>query len=145
VVSRKGSFTGPVDDALEALGLRREVVAVVPGLPNALRIARQSDLVALVLRSCLDGGLTGAEPLTQGLVHFELRVPTPEIVIDVTSPHGCRSGPSLVAQYRNWSVPNDSAAIFVKVGGRGPHAVVPSRGVSPIARTSEITAYIVDK
>ena len=44
VVSRKGSFTGPVDDALEALGLRRDVIAVVPGgFPDAMRIASQSE------------------------------------------------------------------------------------------------------
>ena len=53
VVSRKGRSTGPVDDALEALGLRRDVIAVVPGFPDAMRIASQSDLVALIPRSCL--------------------------------------------------------------------------------------------
>ncbi len=31
VASRRGAFTGPVDDALTELGLKREVVAVVPG------------------------------------------------------------------------------------------------------------------
>ena len=40
VASRKGSFTGPVDDALEELGLKRAVVAVVPGFSDAMRIAR---------------------------------------------------------------------------------------------------------
>ncbi|MGM4981108.1 LysR family transcriptional regulator [Hyphomicrobiales bacterium] len=79
--SRKGSFTGPVDDALEKLGLSREVIAVVPGFPDALRIARQSDLVALVPRSCLGNGLVGTEPFSQGLVSFELPVATPEILI----------------------------------------------------------------
>ena len=35
VASRKGNFTGPVDDALEALGLRTaQIVAVVPGVPR---------------------------------------------------------------------------------------------------------------
>ncbi|MDQ1199143.1 hypothetical protein [Agrobacterium sp. SORGH_AS 787] len=53
VVSRRGQFTGPVDDALETLGLTGEIVAVMPGFPDALRIARQSDLVALVTQSCL--------------------------------------------------------------------------------------------
>nr|WP_282563401.1 LysR family transcriptional regulator [Rhizobium sp. RCAM05973] len=81
VASRKGSFTGPVDDALEELGLSREVIAVVPGFPDALRVARQSDLVALVPRSCLGHGLVGAEPFSQGLVSFELPVSTPEILI----------------------------------------------------------------
>jgi DNA-binding transcriptional LysR family regulator len=81
VASRRGSFTGPVDDALEELGLSREVVAVVPGFPDALRVARQSDLVALVPRSCLRSSHVATEPLSQGLVSFELPVPTPEILI----------------------------------------------------------------
>lgn len=81
VATRKGAFTGPVDDALEKLGLRREIVAVVPGYPDAMRIARQSDLVALVPRSCFGNALTGAEPLVQGLVAFDLPVRTPEITI----------------------------------------------------------------
>jgi DNA-binding transcriptional LysR family regulator len=76
VASRKGNFTGPVDDALEALGLRREIVAVVPGFPDALRIARDTDLVALVPRSGL-ASPTGAE----GLVGFDLPVRTPPITI----------------------------------------------------------------
>ncbi|GLK71534.1 LysR family transcriptional regulator [Ancylobacter dichloromethanicus] len=76
VVSRRGSFTGPVDEALERLGLRREIVAVVPGFPDALRIARQSELVALIPRSCL-----GDESFVQGLASFELPVTTPEIVV----------------------------------------------------------------
>jgi DNA-binding transcriptional LysR family regulator len=53
VASRSGNVTGPVDDALRELGLRREIVAVVPGFPDAMRIARDTDLVALVPRSCL--------------------------------------------------------------------------------------------
>ena len=77
VASRRGAFTGPVDDALRELGLRRDVVAVVPGFPDAIRIARRSDLVALVPRSCLDS----VDILTGGLATFELPVRTPEIVI----------------------------------------------------------------
>ena len=81
VASRKEAFMGPVDDALEKLGLRREITAVVPGYPDAMRIARQSDLVALVPRSCFGSATTGADPLTEGLASFELPVRTPEIVI----------------------------------------------------------------
>ncbi|WP_088348784.1 MULTISPECIES: LysR family transcriptional regulator [Rhodomicrobium] len=81
VASRKESVTGPVDDALKALGLERDIVVVVPGFPDALRIARHSDLVALVPRSCLGGGLIGIDPLNDDLVGFELPVRTPEIVI----------------------------------------------------------------
>lgn len=81
VASRKDTFTGPVDDALEELGLRRDIVAVVPGFPDVLRIAGRSDLVALVPRSLLAGAPTRIAPLTDGLVSFELPVRTPEIMI----------------------------------------------------------------
>ncbi len=48
VTSRRGRTVGPVDNVLSTLGLARVVVAVVPGFPAALAIARASDLVALV-------------------------------------------------------------------------------------------------
>jgi DNA-binding transcriptional LysR family regulator len=82
VASRRGAFTGPVDDALKALGLSREVVAVVPGFPDALRVARDTDLVALVPRSCLRGPI-GGDLIGQTLVGFDLPVRTPEIAISV--------------------------------------------------------------
>jgi DNA-binding transcriptional LysR family regulator len=82
VASRRGAFTGPVDDALKALGLSREVVAVVPGFPDALRVARDTDLVALVPRSCLRGPI-GGDLIEQPLVGFDLPVRTPEIAISV--------------------------------------------------------------
>ena len=77
VASRKGEFRGPVDDALEELGLQRKTSVVVPGFPDAMRIARHSDLVALVPRSCLGN----ANDHAAGLQSFELPVRTPEIVI----------------------------------------------------------------
>jgi DNA-binding transcriptional LysR family regulator len=80
VASRKGAFTGPVDDALEELGLRREIVAVVPGFPDAMRIARETDLVALVPRSGL-ASPASVDPTVQGLVGFDLPVRTPPIAI----------------------------------------------------------------
>ena len=67
VASRRGDFAGPVDDALQALGLRREVVVVAPGFPDALRIARDTDLVALVPRSCLAAGPSDPDPIGEGL------------------------------------------------------------------------------
>jgi DNA-binding transcriptional LysR family regulator len=81
VASRKGAFVGPVDDALEELGLRRTIVAVVPGFSDAMRIARQSDLVALVPRSCLNGAETSASARSGRLSSFELPVRTLEIGI----------------------------------------------------------------
>ena len=77
VASRKGVFAGPVDDALDQLGLRRETVVVVPGFTDALRIARESDLVALVPSACFRGG----DPSTNDLTAFDLPVRTPDIAI----------------------------------------------------------------
>jgi len=51
VVSRRGSAHGPVDDALSALGLTRQVVVVVPSFRAALAVASETDLVALVSSS----------------------------------------------------------------------------------------------
>ncbi|MCJ9669733.1 MULTISPECIES: LysR family transcriptional regulator [unclassified Neorhizobium] len=79
VASRRGALTGPVDDALQELGLERRVVAVVPGFLDALTIARQSDLIALAPRSCL----RDEEVAAQGLEGFDLPVSTPELAISV--------------------------------------------------------------
>ena len=79
VTSRRGAPKGPVDDALQELGLRREIVAIVPSFLDALSIARRSDLVALVPRSCMrDGEVAG-----QGLEGFDLPVSTPELAVSV--------------------------------------------------------------
>lgn len=80
VASRRGAFTGPVDEALQALGLKREIVAVAPGFPDAMRIARNTDLVALVPRSSL-GGPAETDSSAPGLVGFDLPVRTPQIVV----------------------------------------------------------------
>lgn len=77
VASRRGNFTGPVDDALEPLGFRRRVVAVVPGFLDVMRIARNTDLIALMPRS----GLAGTDSERTGLVGFDLPVATPPIAI----------------------------------------------------------------
>ncbi|WP_157218784.1 LysR family transcriptional regulator [Flavisphingomonas formosensis] len=77
VASRTQLFTGPVDAALEQCGMRRDIAAVVGSYRGALSIARRSDLLALVPRSCFAGG----DPGTEGVVRFELPVHTPGIVI----------------------------------------------------------------
>jgi len=81
VASRKAVFEGPVDRALAELGLRRTIVAVVTGFPDAMRIARESDVIAQVPRSLMCAGVPGAVALAEGLAIFELPVTTPEIVI----------------------------------------------------------------
>ncbi|MBN3868382.1 LysR substrate-binding domain-containing protein [Gluconobacter kondonii] len=82
VASRRGTFRGPVDDALEQLGYQRTVSVVVPGFPDALEIARQSDLVTNVPRSCL---ANLADDLARGanLRLFQLPVKTSGIAISV--------------------------------------------------------------
>ncbi len=81
VASRKGASAGPVDDALKELGLRREVVAIVPGFPDAMRVARQTDLIALVPRSCLGPLTMQADPLPESLSGFDLPVRTPDLAV----------------------------------------------------------------
>jgi DNA-binding transcriptional LysR family regulator len=48
VVSRRGRDKGPIDEALHALGLEREVVTIVGAFSTALALARGSDLIASV-------------------------------------------------------------------------------------------------
>ena len=79
VASRRGLTRGPVDDALDALGLQRRVIVVVPSFPAALAIAATSDLVGLVTGSFVRAGQAG----TNGLpVHcFALPVRTSAITV----------------------------------------------------------------
>ena len=80
VASRKGQSSGPVDEALAALGLRRTIAVVVPGYPDAIRMARSSDLVALVPSSCL-GRDADDDVASRGVRRFELPMRTPEIAV----------------------------------------------------------------
>lgn len=84
VVSRKGSFTGPVDDALAARGLKREIAVVVPGFSHALRIARGSDLIALVPKSCVGHAPGDNSDSGRGLQAFDLPVDTPDFTISAS-------------------------------------------------------------
>lgn len=47
-ISRRGRLHGPIDDLLDAIGLRRRVVAAVATVTAALRIVRDSDVVVAV-------------------------------------------------------------------------------------------------
>ena len=47
-VSRRGLAQGPIDDALEPFGMKREIVVGVGGFATALALARASDLIASV-------------------------------------------------------------------------------------------------
>jgi DNA-binding transcriptional LysR family regulator len=81
VVSRKRQFSGPVDDALDQLGLRRTVAMVVPSYGNAMRIVRHSDLIGLVPLSCLGHESPGDHGMGNGLQHFDLPMRTPPIKV----------------------------------------------------------------
>jgi DNA-binding transcriptional LysR family regulator len=75
-VSRRGIAWGPIDDALRALGLERDVAVVVPSFPGALALARQTAFVANV---------PARQTVTarQGLVTFQLPVATEEVVMSM--------------------------------------------------------------
>ncbi|MBY5567065.1 LysR family transcriptional regulator [Rhizobium leguminosarum] len=75
-VSRRSLDKGPIDDALNALGLERQIATIVSGFSTALALARNSDLIA-----CVPERHTGA--LRAGMHSFPLPVPTPEIRVSL--------------------------------------------------------------
>jgi DNA-binding transcriptional LysR family regulator len=81
VVSRKRQFSGPVDDALGQLGLRRSIAMVVLTYANAIQIARHSDVLGLVPHSYLGSVLLGNHPGNAGVQSFDLPVRTPDIKV----------------------------------------------------------------
>ena len=75
-VSRRGLDKGPIDGALEPLGLARQIVTIVGGFATALALARTTDLIASVPERH-----TGN--LRAGMVSFPLPVAMPEITISL--------------------------------------------------------------
>lgn len=76
LVSRRGADRGPVDEALEALGLAREVAAIVGDFAAALALVRDSELVATVPERQTAG-------LRAGLHAFRLPFPMPETTVSL--------------------------------------------------------------
>ena len=76
VVSRRGLDKGPIDEALELLGLTREIVTIVGGFSAALALARSSDLIASVPERH-----TGN--LRDGMQSFPLPFATPEVTVSL--------------------------------------------------------------
>jgi len=76
LVSRRGLDRGPIDEALDGLGLKREIVTVVAGFATALALARRTDLVASVPER-------GTASLRAGLHSFALPVETPEVTVSL--------------------------------------------------------------
>ena len=75
-VARKSLERGPVDEALELLGLARESVIIVGGFSSALALARSSDLIATVPERH-----TGN--LRAGMHSFTLPVSVPEMTVSL--------------------------------------------------------------
>jgi DNA-binding transcriptional LysR family regulator len=74
--SRRGGDTGPIDDALESLGLRRNIVAIVGGFCAPLALARRGDLVASVPER-------HTQALRDGMHTFPLPVPVEAITVSM--------------------------------------------------------------
>ena len=82
VASRRGRSNGPVDEALNALGLTRRIVAIVPSFSAALAVACASDLVALVTNSFLTvANGRQAETARAAMQSFPLPVSTESITV----------------------------------------------------------------
>ena len=75
-VSRRGLDRGPIDDALDSLGLKRDIITIVGGFSTALALARTSDLIASVPERH-----TGN--LRAGMHSFPLPVAMPEITVSL--------------------------------------------------------------
>ena len=75
-VTREGSRQWPIDDALEALGLERDVVTVVGGFATAVGLSRGSDLIATVPER-------HTANLRDGMHTFALPVETPEFTVSL--------------------------------------------------------------
>jgi DNA-binding transcriptional LysR family regulator len=75
-VSLRGHDQGLVDEALNALGLEREIATIVGGFSTALALARASDLIASVPERH-----TGN--LRDGMFSFPLPFPSPEFTVSL--------------------------------------------------------------
>lgn len=75
-VSRQGSDRGRIDEALQALGLEREIVTLVDGFATALALARAADLVASVPERHTAG-------LRAGMHSFALPFTLPEVTVSL--------------------------------------------------------------
>jgi DNA-binding transcriptional LysR family regulator len=75
-VERPGQARGAIDEALDALGLTRQIVTLVDGFAAALALARASDLIASVPERH-----TGI--LRAGMHSFPLPFALPEITVSL--------------------------------------------------------------
>lgn len=78
-VSRRGRFTGPLDDALQRHGLRRQVIATVPSATAAVVAVAESDLMTAVPRL-----LARVLQKTLAVVALEVPLELPALTISQT-------------------------------------------------------------
>lgn len=76
LVARREQKRGPLDEALETLGLERDVAAIVGGFSEALALVGDTDLIASVPERY-------AGPLHRGLFRFPLPFPVPPMTISM--------------------------------------------------------------
>lgn len=76
LVSREGFERGAIDDALQALGLERRIVAIVGGFSSAVALARGADLIATVPER-------HTASLRDGMHSFTLPFSTPEVTVSM--------------------------------------------------------------
>lgn len=82
IASQLGDFGGPVDDAKAARDFGHATVrVVVPGYPDAMRVAASTDLIALVPHSSLGNALSPGPIDALGLRSFEIPARLPDIEI----------------------------------------------------------------
>jgi DNA-binding transcriptional LysR family regulator len=75
-VSRRGLEQGPIDQAMGALGLARDIATIVSGFATALALARTTDLIATVPERHTAG-------LRSGMHTFVLPVVVPPITVSL--------------------------------------------------------------
>jgi DNA-binding transcriptional LysR family regulator len=76
LVSRRGLDRGPIDEALKALGLERDIVTVVGSFSTAIALARAADLIASVPER-----QTGN--LRAGMHSFALPIAMPDLLVSL--------------------------------------------------------------
>ncbi|KWN21305.1 LysR family transcriptional regulator [Burkholderia territorii] len=81
IASQLGDFSGPANDPAHTPTAAHFVQVVVPGYPDAMRVAAGTDLIALVPRSSLGNAFTPGLADALGLRSFAIPVRMPEILI----------------------------------------------------------------
>jgi DNA-binding transcriptional LysR family regulator len=81
VASRSGFAHGPVDDGLAALGLTRNIAAIVPSFPAVIAVVSASDLIGLAPRSYFNVGLSSETSRRAPIMSFPLPVRTAGITV----------------------------------------------------------------